>query len=380
PTPAIDGNHTIAPIPLASTLPPAGSTLTVSGWGYDKELAGGARPSEEVGFQRYLQSTQIPLVAQGACEQDYRAVGRTAPPGTVCAGSAGPGPCYSDSGGPLFTGPPTPPGTYALLGVVDTGYGCAQASYPVIFQSVLDANNLRFVSSNPPQAPLEQAPPTISGDPEPGHALACNPGSWSANPTYTYRFYSDQTTPSTPDAHTALTSLSPTDTYTLSAADAGRRILCEARATNAGGYNFDISQDLTVAGTLYTRSAGEPPPAAAPTLTIVSKNCQHRRCVVNVRASQGTGAAAVVAVKATLGFKRWRPCRRRRSGRSRCLRTFERRLRAQAIPAAHFVIRTGRLSAGRYELSLLAIDRAGVRQTRATVVGLTVGRTGRGHR
>lgn len=207
-TPAIDGTSKLAPIPLASSLPSDGSILTVSGWGYDKELIGEARPSEEVGFQRYLQSVQIPLVSQSACAQTYQTVGQPVPTGTICAGSPGHGPCYSDSGGPLFEGPSTPPGSYALLGIVDTGYGCAQSGFPGIFQSLLDPDNAQFIVSDPPQAPLEQSPPTITGTPLPGRTLTCNPGAWSGSPTYAYGFYWDQATPSTPNANTTLTALS----------------------------------------------------------------------------------------------------------------------------------------------------------------------------
>lgn len=377
PTPAINGVNKIAPIPLAGSMPSPGSILNVSGWGYDKELVGEARPSEEAGFQRYLQSTQVPLVPQSECAQAYTAAGQSAPTSAVCAGSAGHGPCYSDSGGPLFEGPQTPPGTYALLGIIDNSYGCAQAGFPAIYQSIVNSNNAQFVLSEPPQAPLELAPPTIRGTPTPEQALTCNPGSWSGEPTYDYRFYVDRSTPSSPQNYTALGPLSPQPTYAVGAEEAGERIACLTRATNAGGYDFDISPDLTVSGAIskaHTISAGPVPPS----LTVVSKSCFHRRCAVNVRVSQGAGPAAVATVRATLSFKRWVPCRRPHK-RMKCLHTLSTRPRVHAIPDEHYVVQTGRLQPDDYRLTLTAIDEAGVRQIHPTQVRLTVKPGRQGH-
>jgi secreted trypsin-like serine protease len=371
--PTIDGVHKVAPILLASATPFPGSMLTVSGWGYDKELIGEDRPTEEVGFQRYLQSAQVPLISESACVQDYRATGQSVPSSTVCAGSGGHGACYSDSGGPLFEGPSSPPGAYEVLGIVDFGNGCAQAGFPGVFQSLVDSNNRAFVLSEPPQAPLEQSPPGIAGVAQPGRALTCSPGFWSADPSYTYRFYVDESSPSKPDAHTALTSLSPTPTYTVSAADAGQRIFCLARATNAGGYDFDSSPDVTVAGVASSALSNASTRPVAPTLKLVSRSCVHMRCTVNVRASEGTGAAAVTTVRATLSFKRWGACRRRpHPRRLRCLHTLTVKPQVRAIPARHFVIITPRLQAGTYRLTLLAIDKAGVRQAKATEITLVI--------
>jgi trypsin len=367
--PVINGTSKVAPIPLASALPSSGSMLTVSGWGYDMELIGEARPSDEEGFQRHLLSIGVPFVPASACANDYRATSDTVAPSTVCAGgNSGQGACFGDSGGPLFEGLSTP--DPRLLGIVDFGYGCGEAGFPGIFQSMVDAGNAKFVRSGPPQAPLEQSPPGISGTPLPGQRLTCSPGSWSGNPSYTYSFYVDESSPANPEAHTAITPLSATPTYTVSSANAGQRIFCLARATNAGGYNFDNSPDVTVPG--VTAPAGAATRPAPPTLQVVSKNCARMRCVVNVRVSEGTGAAAVSTVRATLSFKRWGTCRHRSSGRLKCLHTLTRTLKAKAIPGYHFVIQTGSLQAGTYELTLVAVDKAGVHQVKATKITLVV--------
>jgi Trypsin len=368
--PSINGTSRVAPVPLAGTLPSAGAMLTVSGWGYDKELIGEARPSEESGFQRHLLSVQVPFVSAAECVSDYRATSDTVAPSTICAGSPGNGPCYGDSGGPLFEGPMTPPGTYRLLGIVDFGNGCAQAGFPGIFQSLVDGGNAQFVRSAPPQAPLEQSAPGISGSPLPGQTLTCSPGSWSGGPSYTYRFYADESSPSSPEAHTAIGALSPAPTYTVSAANAGQRIFCLARASNAGGYNFDDSPDVTVPGVAGTTAVARPAP---PTLQVVSKSCVRMRCTVNVRVSEGTGAAAVSTVQATLSFKRWGACRRHAHARHmKCLHTITSKPRVKAIPGFHFVIQTNVLAPGTYKLTLLAIDKAGVHQAKATRVTLVV--------
>jgi len=368
--PAIDGVNKVAPIALAEEVPAPGSTLTVSGWGYDKELIGETRPSEEVGFERYLQSVSVPLVAQAECVKDYESIAQTIAPSTVCAGSAGHGPCYSDSGGPLFEGPSTPPGSYRLVGTVDFGNGCAEAGFPGVYQSLIDPGNLDFIRSDPPQAPLEQSAPGISGTPLPGHTLTCSPGSWSDSPSYSYRFYVDEASASDPEAHSAITpALSAQATYVVSTENVGQKIYCLARATNAGGYDFDISPDVSVAGAAIQSSPLALP--APPTLKLVSRSCVKMRCVVNVRASAGTGAAAVATIQATLSFKRWGTCRRRLT-HLKCLHTLTLKPRVEDIPDDHFVVLTGLLQAGKYRLTLVAIDKARVRQVKATEVTLTV--------
>ncbi len=377
--PSIDGTNKVAPIPLASAVPPFGSMLRISGWGYDKELIGEARPSEEAGFQRYLQSAQIPLISPTECAADYQAIKQAVPSSVVCAGDGGHGACYSDSGGPLFEGPMTPPGTYRLLGIVDFGNGCGEAGFPGFFQSLIDEGNLQFALSDPPQAPLEQSAPEISGTPLPGQKLTCSAGSWSGNPIYTYRFYADEASASDPDARSALTSASsPEPTYTLSAAYAGRRIFCVARATNAGGYNFDRSSDVSVAGEAEagTAAGAQSSPSthpAPPTLTLISKSCVRMRCVVNVRASAGIGGGAVASVRATLSFKRRGACRVHRK-HMKCLHTSFLDLQVRAMPGGHFVILTGLLQAGTYRLTSFATDKAGIRQVKPTVLTLVVKR------
>lgn len=107
-----------------------------------------------------------------------------------------------------------------------------------------------------------------------------------------------------------------------------------------------------------------------PSLTVVARGCAHRRCTVNVIASE-PGGAGVSTVQATLGFQHRTLCTRR-GRRVVCARAIRRPARVRAMPSQHFLILAERLAPGAYTLALTAIDRAGLRQVRPTTVGLVV--------
>jgi secreted trypsin-like serine protease len=108
-----------------------------------------------------------------------------------------------------------------------------------------------------------------------------------------------------------------------------------------------------------------------PTLTVVARECAHRRCTVNVLASEPPGGAGVSTVQATLGFQRRTLCTRR-GKRVVCARTVQRRAHVRAMPSQHFLILANRLLPGGCTLRLTAIDRAGLRQVRPTTLRLLV--------
>ena len=83
-----------------------------------------------------------------------------------------------------------------------------------VYQSVLNAENRKFATSAPPQAPLKQLGPALAGAAQPEGTLTCNPGTWTGQPTKRqYEFFADLSTRSEPGAFARLTSPSTSNSY-----------------------------------------------------------------------------------------------------------------------------------------------------------------------
>ncbi|MCU0314458.1 MAG: hypothetical protein MUC84_10420 [Solirubrobacteraceae bacterium] len=102
----------------------------------------------------------------------------------------------------------------------------------------------------PPQAPQNTSPPSITGTPAAGAALTCDPGTWTGSPALTYQWLRDGQPIS---GETGAT-------YTLAAADAGHAITCRVRAVNASGEAQATSAPI---GVPAPAPAGTAPPASA---------------------------------------------------------------------------------------------------------------------
>jgi Trypsin len=194
-----------------STIPPAeGSAATVSGFGEQ-----GAEP-EELDGNLYSLGLTVGFSRQCGGGANALFVCASAPGGTVCSG---------DSGGGLLAGT-------QLIGVVDTvavvaGRSCTRGAEDG-FANVTAPEVLDFVngSESPPRAP-QGGGAAIRGVIRAGSSLACEPGSWSGAPSFSYAFLSS--------AGGQVLQQGSSPTYPLTSADVGRAILCEVRATNAGG-------------------------------------------------------------------------------------------------------------------------------------------------
>ncbi len=383
PTPRINGTNTIAPIRLASKLPEPDTLVTVSGWGYTKELRGEQLPTaaeEEEGFLPFLQSVEVPIVSQQDCSEDWE-FEELLGPGFVCAGGhAGEDSCYGDSGGPLIEGTPGREED-RLIATVDRGYGCGDKGFPGLYQSVLEPLNKSFLESEPPQGPFEQngSAPTVSGIAQPRQSLTCQPGSWAGEPRLSYAFFEDKSEFSNPFDISRLTLRSSNPVYAVPAnAAVGTRIFCEVVAENGGGRGDATSRDVTLSAIAQPPAVSAQAPAAAlptgptipspvsppapPTLHVQSKACKHTSCTVKVLASEGAGTTVVGTVEAKLSYRQRFTCRRRGKTAS-CTRSITRKVAARSAPGNHFVIVAFGLKPGSYMLSLIAIDKAGLRQT-----------------
>ena len=116
------------PPPTSELDPPAGLTVTVSGWGTTS--SGGV-------ISQTLKSVDLPIVSDEDCNNAYAGAGYAVYPSMICAGALGVGgvdSCQGDSGGPLFT--KEADGSFVQHGIVSWGIGCAQAQYPGVYTQV----------------------------------------------------------------------------------------------------------------------------------------------------------------------------------------------------------------------------------------------------
>jgi hypothetical protein len=206
----------VTPIAIAPTTPAPveGDAVTVSGFGEED----GA--SEELNGRLYTLGTTLLFPRRCGGEADALLLCASTSSGTICSG---------DSGGPLTE---EVDGSPALVGIVDTytlveGQRCRPGAVDG-FADVTAPEVRGFIEGreHPPLAPRGGGV-AIHGVPVSGSSLNCESGSWSNSPTFSYAFI---------DSHTGqVLREGSSSRYLLSAADVGRSILCEVRASNAGG-------------------------------------------------------------------------------------------------------------------------------------------------
>lgn len=90
-------------------------------------------------------------------------------------------------------------------------------------------------------APVNTAPPAITGDAELGALLTATDGTWDGSPPITYT-YNWQRSPDGEDDWTAIGAI--VATYTLVEADEGQFIRCVVTATNAAGSDSEASDGI----------------------------------------------------------------------------------------------------------------------------------------
>jgi Trypsin len=176
----------------------------------------------------------------------------------LCAAAAGGSVCFSDFGAGLeLPGSPT-----QLAGITvdlqQTEEGpCSDGA--VGFFANLAAPEIRdWIDGDnaPPHAPRGGGV-AIRGATTVGHALTCEPGTWSYSPSITYEFIDSGTG--------QVLQQGPSSTYTLTTTDVGATISCEVLATNAGGTAF--ARTGALAPITAAPSSVRPPPSP-PTSTV----------------------------------------------------------------------------------------------------------------
>ncbi|XP_034825613.2 trypsin-1-like isoform X1 [Maniola hyperantus] len=115
---AFDDTKRAISLPARGTSIPAGTRVTVSGWG---------ATSENGEASDTLLAVTVPALSNDRCRASYR----TLTENMVCAGvpQGGKDSCQGDSGGPAVT-------RGKLGGVVSFGYGCARPGFPGVYARV----------------------------------------------------------------------------------------------------------------------------------------------------------------------------------------------------------------------------------------------------
>jgi secreted trypsin-like serine protease len=353
----------IAKIKLVTTMPANNTNAKVSGWGDTKAEAVGS-DGEDGTPSQILKSANLSVVGPAQCAGSYAITGLAITPRMLCASSFPDDAGFGDSGGPLVVG--SAPANYLLAGLVESGLGCAVPqpdNFPGIYDNVADADMTAFLKSNPPQAPQLQSDPQLVGDAQPGHAVTCTPGGWTGSPTFLFQFARDLGS----GRASALTQPSTQNTYLVQQGDVGAQIFCVVEATNAGGYGFDASRNVT--GFVTTTHTTTVVDSARPTLRIARRSCSSSgRCVINMQVADALPSSGIARVDAKLRWRAVVRCRTRKSGH--CNRMKTKTLHAKAIGGGHYLVTVTRLKPGTYTLLLTAFDKAGNKQrqpTRATL-------------
>ena len=124
----------IKPIKLATAkqnnMEKPGHILTTAGWGVVKQRPG---PFDIRTFR--MHEVSVPVVSDSRAKLAYQSQGlKYLPSLQVAVGKKGNGPCFGDSGGPLFDS-----GSRTQVGITSHGAGgCGQARYPAVYT---EANN-----------------------------------------------------------------------------------------------------------------------------------------------------------------------------------------------------------------------------------------------
>jgi Trypsin len=349
-----------------------GAQALISGWGLTD-------PDDDDSQPGPLLAAIINVFADSACDpygNDYidatmLCAGRDNGDGTLTDA------CQGDSGGPLARRVGTTGLTFdRLIGIVSFGIGCAQAPFFGVYTDLLNQDfNARLIEANPPARTVNSVPPEISGNPVVGETLTCNPGSWSASPTFEYLWIWVPIVNGQPDESNALV-VGNQQQYDVVPEDEGGLLLCQVRATSQGGWREALSDAVLVdsvgsgspggggsgGGGGTGGGGGITVDTTRPTSRFTRRSCRRRTCtlVLLITDPGGTGGARVRA-----SISRLTGCPRGRRGR-RCRRA--RAIRARQVASGVFRIVARNLKPGRYRFTAVATDAAGNRGATTRVV------------
>jgi secreted trypsin-like serine protease len=387
----------------------AGDTAIVTGWGNTTE--GGVPPADW-----NLQEAEVPIVADSTCAEHYTNFGAPSPPAEepydpptmICAGNNGKDTCQGDSGGPLVvTGPSN---ERVLAGDTSWGEGCARTDREGVYGD-LQAELNAFAHGTIPPPPSNDAfasPIVLTGTfdsvtnqnnanatkeaGEPDHAGNAGGRSlwyrWTAPASgatsvdtcdgnfdtlvavYTGNSLTRSTRALSEVASDDDSCLRQGGSFAEFNAQEGQTYQIAVDGYDGDSGDFDLYVELSPGAGLQPTTTPTPTPTPStavdstrPSSRFIRRRCTRRSCSLTLRVNDPGGLSGM-RVRASV---RRLNCPRGRRGR-RCRRV--RSLRARQIAPGVFQIVARGLPRGRYRFTASAIDAAGNRQRRPTVVVL----------
>ena len=352
--------------------PGSSDALRLSGWGSDVARA----PDDTTTVPHAVDNLNVAtLYRSTGCATVYSPYDDSM---LLCAGQTGIDACQGDSGGPLAV---QVGGAWKLAGIVTGGAGCAWAHYPGYFARVAHPGIHAYLaqrgSGQAVQGPAVLSPPTIAVDAAAGGALHCDVGGWANADYYDISFLRGNAV------------VAQGATMEPGAAGAGTSVTCLVEAYGLTGTTAATSAAITVPGGAPTPPPAAPavksvvaavpspnaaalpsPDAAAPKAHVTKLRCARSICTLEVRVDDPAPSAGVRGVEARVSTAYRATCVKRHKKR-RCTKSVDHRLRTIAIGPAAYRIVTPKLRKGTQTFRLLATDRSGHRQAKATTVKKT---------
>jgi hypothetical protein len=362
-------NATVKAIELTDVgyRPGPGDGLRLSGWGSDVAR----HPSDTTTTPHAVEDLNVAtLYPSTDCATAYPAFDDNL---LLCAGQAGTDACQGDSGGPLAV---QIGGVWKLAGVVTGGAGCAWAGYPGFYARVANPEIHAFLADRGAgyavQDPTVVSPPRITGATVPGGVLSCDVGTWRNAYSYDVVFLRDATM------------IAYGSTMAVLPGHVGASITCVVEAHGLTGTAEAISSPVTITApppppptptpraiAPSPNAAAVPSPdAAAPKAHITKLRCARSVCTLDVRVADPAPSAGIKSLEARVRTAYRATCLRRHKQR-RCTRSVDRRLKAVRTGPATYRIVTPKLRKGTQTFRLVATDRSGHRQAKATTARRT---------
>ena len=354
----------------ASGIPPATATDflpgpggMVSGWGFRS-------PSISLDA---LKAGPVDILEDSACAPFTRFVNAA----MLCTGGPTAAACAGDDGGPLTVDRGTGP---RLAGIIAFGNPSCLPAGPVAHTQLNEPSIAAFIATLPPAPPTGPNDTRIFGATRAGSTVNCRvSGALQAGSSVTQVIWYSQTSSG---SYAVIPGVSRS-TYAPPASLVGKRLRCDARIENDGGFHYTHSTDAfgPVQPARPADGGGSGIVGGAdrirPVSQVRSVRCPRprrrrvrRTCTIRIVA-QDLGSR-IRRIEARLLY-RVRTCRRRPSGRRVCrTRRGSRRVRVTGRGAI-FKIVLRRTTPGRYTIRLRAVDTAGNRQLRAATRSFRAG-------
>ena len=357
-------SSTEQPVTLIGASDPAVSTgepLFVTGWGDTDKTSTDSYPDT-------LNGVQVNAISDDDCVNDYFPI-PMAPEVELCAAAVNKDACAGDSGGPLVrANDALIPADDRLVGIVSWGIGCANSHSPGVYTEIAAPEVRSFVTlANPPAAPVNQSPPTLSGAAAIGQQLTCSPGVWTGSPTFSYQFVR-----STSAGDVGIASAGPTS-YTVTAADAGTSLRCVVTATNPGGTSVSESARTGVVPGPTPNVQPNVQDTTPPVAKVIKTRCTVTRCTLTVRVTDAGFSAGIKSLRASV-TSTYRTTCRKHGRKVRCTKHKTKKLSPKRLTSTTFQVVASKLPVGKQAFTLYAIDKANNKQRLPTTKTVTTKR------